>query len=49
MIMLQSELTAAVSLKNHVVLHTSSALMELLGYPLVGTGLFLLVVIVFFQ
>ncbi|KAL8610002.1 hypothetical protein ACOMHN_029495 [Nucella lapillus] len=29
----QSELTVAVSLKNHVVLHTSPALMDLLGYP----------------
>ncbi|XP_076472321.1 uncharacterized protein LOC143301809 isoform X2 [Babylonia areolata] len=29
----QSELTVAVSLKNHVVLHTSQALMDLLGYP----------------
>ncbi|KAK7485793.1 hypothetical protein BaRGS_00022974, partial [Batillaria attramentaria] len=29
----QSELTVAVSLKNHVVLSTSTALMDLLGYP----------------
>ncbi|PVD35609.1 hypothetical protein C0Q70_02572 [Pomacea canaliculata] len=29
----KSELTVAVSLKNHVVLHTSAALMDLLGYP----------------